>query len=139
MAYVIQYEDGLFNYGPPGTLMNGFAVQLDEATRYPTREAAELKGVGLGYPDNTGYAIVEVADSEGTAIPEDQRRPVALQSVRQALTWARELERAACIAELNMTDSELRLMAGEMTAQELRTVKAVLGGCAARLRYKMRG
>lgn len=139
MAYVIQYEDGLFNYGPPDTLINGFAVQLEEATRYPTREAAELKAVDLGNPDNSGYEIVEVSDGVGAEVPAYQWRPVRLQSVRLGLARARELERAACIAELSMTDSELRLMAGEMTAQELRTVKAVLGGCAARLRYKMRG
>lgn len=134
MPYVIKYEDGLFNYGPPDTLVNGFAVQLEEATRYPTRAAAERKAAGLGYPDNSGFEIVEVPESVGAEVPEDQWRLVTLQSVRQGLTWARDLERAACIAQLTMSDSELRLMAGEMTAQELRTVKAVLGGCVARIR-----
>lgn len=33
-----------------------------------------------------------------------------------------------------MTNAELRLMAGEMTAQELRTVKAVLKAKAAMIR-----
>ncbi len=35
-------------------------------------------------------------------------------------------ERLECAALLELTNSELRLLAGEMTAQELRTVQAIL-------------
>lgn len=42
--------------------------------------------------------------------------------------------RAACAAQLELTPSEIRLMAGEMSAQEMRTVQAVLGGLTGRIR-----
>ncbi len=44
---------------------------------------------------------------------------------------AAEDERAACAKLLDLSASELQLLAGEMTAQELRTVKAVLRNRAA--------
>lgn len=37
-------------------------------------------------------------------------------------------ERQRCLDILTLTPSEIRLMAGEMTAQEMRTVQAILGG-----------
>lgn len=42
-------------------------------------------------------------------------------------------ERERCAKMLDLNSSELLLMAGEMTAQELRTVKAVLSGLRARM------
>lgn len=47
---------------------------------------------------------------------------------------ARAEEREACARSLEMTNAELLLMAGEMTAQELRTVQAVLKAKAAMIR-----
>jgi len=38
----------------------------------------------------------------------------------------------------HMTPSEMRLRAGEMTAQEIRTVKAVLGSIIEQAKYKIR-
>ncbi len=42
--------------------------------------------------------------------------------------------RAECVASMMLTPSDIRLMAGEMTAQEMRTVQAVLNGLAAKIR-----
>ncbi len=48
-------------------------------------------------------------------------------------------ERDACARMLELRDSELLLMAGEMTAQELRTVKAVLAQRASAIRMRSNG
>ncbi len=40
----------------------------------------------------------------------------------------------ACASALELSPSQIRLMAGELTAQEMRTVQAVLNGLAAQLR-----
>ena len=45
-------------------------------------------------------------------------------------------EREACATLLELRDSELLLMAGEMTAQELRTVQAVLNNRASVIRTR---
>jgi hypothetical protein len=45
-------------------------------------------------------------------------------------------EREACAKALELTNSELKLIAGEMTAQELRTVRAVLFQRAAVIRAR---
>lgn len=42
-------------------------------------------------------------------------------------------ERNRCLSILNIRPDEIRLMAGEMTEQEMRTVLAVLGG----LKYRV--
>lgn len=39
-----------------------------------------------------------------------------------------------CASALELSQSQIRLMAGEMTAQEMRTVQAVLNGLAAQIR-----
>jgi hypothetical protein len=57
----------------------------------------------------------------------------AVPAIQEALDIARAAERERCAAALDLSSPELMLMAGEMTAQELRTVKAVLAGCAARM------
>ena len=53
---------------------------------------------------------------------QDGQHPWVVATVRIATMK----ERDACARMLELRDSELLLMAGEMTAQELRTVKAVL-------------
>lgn len=54
-------------------------------------------------------------------------KPACASHQREAAIISTEArERYAAL--LNLTSSELRLMAGEMTPQEMRTVKAVLGG-----------
>lgn len=52
-------------------------------------------------------------------------REIALQA------WNAATNSAAQIAQ--MSDSEIRLMAGELNKGEMRTTKAVLSGCAARI------
>ena len=52
------------------------------------------------------------------------------------LKLAIDAEREACARMLELRDSELLLMAGEMTAQELRTVKAVLAQRAKAIRMR---
>lgn len=56
------------------------------------------------------------------------------ESVRLAAiaAWNKSLDVANGF--LSPSDSQIRLMAGEMTAGELRTAKAVLGGCVSRVR-----
>ena len=45
-------------------------------------------------------------------------------------------EREACAKMLELKTADLLLMAGEMTAQEKRTVKAVLAGLASKIRNR---
>ena len=53
----------------------------------------------------------------------------ALKEVAEhAWQGATTAERKRWAAKLTPTDGKLRLMAGEMTAQEMRTVRAVLNG-----------
>lgn len=47
-----------------------------------------------------------------------------INELRQQIAF----QQALSCRKLNITDAELRLMAGEMSAQELRTVRAVLNG-----------
>lgn len=44
------------------------------------------------------------------------------------------VEREACASKLNLTRSEVSLMAGELSASEWRTIAAVLKGLQARIR-----
>lgn len=61
-AYVIQYDDGAFNFGDEGTDVNGFFAMLSEASRYTELEVAEEKLRDLLYPDGTGARIVRIRD-----------------------------------------------------------------------------
>lgn len=56
------------------------------------------------------------------------------EDAKDLVAQARADEREACARSLEMTNAELLLMAGEMTAQELRTVQAVLKAKAAMIR-----
>lgn len=53
-------------------------------------------------------------------------REVALKAWNAAI--------ASASTQLQLGDSDIRLMAGEMNAAEMRTTKAVLGGCNANVR-----
>lgn len=81
------------------------------------RLAVEHEAFGFGRVDDAGFST-HGFDPDGLA------------AFTRALMTA---ERERCAKMLDLTDSELLLMAGEMTAQELRTVKAVLGGLRARM------
>lgn len=59
---------------------------------------------------------------------------VGAERMRQVWNAAINEEREACANELKLTRSEALLMAGEMTAQEWRTVAAVLRALQARMR-----
>lgn len=58
----------------------------------------------------------------------------ALQAIQNAVTQLQTAEREACAQALNLSAADLRLMAGEMTAQEVRTTRAVLTQRATHLR-----
>ncbi len=60
MALVIKYDDGAYNFGPENTDVNGFPVQLVEASHYSTVAVAAEKLKDLLNPDGTGAAIVEI-------------------------------------------------------------------------------
>lgn len=148
MSFVIRYADGAYNYGPSGTAVNGFPVSFAEASRYQTRADAEAKCVDLRLPDGSGVEVVELtADQEAASLTplevlideaksrnEGLRLLAAVPAIEAAIGRARKQERENCANALELSNSALALMAGEMTAQELRTVKAVLKGCAARIR-----
>lgn len=51
----------------------------------------------------------------------------------QMVAFAQKVAREDCARQLELTPADIRLMAGEMTAQEMRTVKAVLGGLRRRM------
>ena len=55
---------------------------------------------------------------------------------RMSATWetAQDDEREKCASLLEISNSELLLMSGEMSAQELRTVRAVLNAMANKIR-----
>lgn len=52
--------------------------------------------------------------------------PTLTDFIMHGMHMSRNLERQRCADKLTLTKSEIRLMAGEMTAQEMRTVQAVL-------------
>lgn len=51
----------------------------------------------------------------------------------EMVEFAQKIAREDCARQLELTPSEVRLMAGEMSAQEMRTVQAVLGGLRHRI------
>ena len=88
------------------------------------QEAAE-KQKWAGMDGRTAFHLIERhADGwEDIAMMMDAwRRANTTDDIADAVA----MEREACARMLDLRDSELLLMAGEMTAQELRTVKAVL-------------
>lgn len=52
----------------------------------------------------------------------------------EMVAFAQKVAREDCARQLELTPADIRLMAGEMTAQEMRTVQAVLGGLSRRIR-----
>ena len=96
-----------------------------------TQKARDLDGVGCGCRDDE-----EAANCDFFKCEEACRRPReaiarALEATDKAAT-----ERAAQKADKwnEISDQQIRLMAGEMTAQEIRTAKAVAAGIAAAIR-----
>lgn len=77
MSFLIRYNDGFFNQGPEGSPRNGFPVTLEEASRYPTREAAQAKAADLANDDGTPVDIVAEEELPG-ALPV---------SAEQVLRW----------------------------------------------------
>ncbi len=63
-AYVIRYDDGAFNHGPRGTDINGFTVDLSEASRYETIAQANEKLKDVLYSDGTGAQVVCIRDMQ---------------------------------------------------------------------------
>lgn len=55
----------------------------------------------------------------------------------EIVEFAQEVERDACANILNLNRSEAQLMAGEITAQEWRTVAAILRALQARVRSNL--
>lgn len=61
-SFVIRYDDGAFNYGPQGTDINGFTVDLSEASRYESIAHANEKLKDVLYSDGTGAQVVCIRD-----------------------------------------------------------------------------
>lgn len=64
----------------------------------------------------------------------DQYNQWGALGLDEMAAFAQKIAREDCTRLLEVTPSEVRLMAGEMSAQEMRTVQAVLGGLRSRLR-----
>lgn len=60
------------------------------------------------------------------------------EDLDRVIELARAEERESSAQQLELTADEIRLMAGELTAQEMRTVQAVLKGVASRIRRNTR-
>lgn len=56
--FVIRFDNGMYNFGPVGTDVNGHEVPMAEATMYLTEEEARTKMDNLLFPDGTGATIV---------------------------------------------------------------------------------
>lgn len=67
----------------------------------------------------------------GSGVPQE-----AIDMSEQAWEIATAAEREACAKKLELTPDDLRLMAGEMTPQEMRTVLAVLSCLRVRIRVR---
>lgn len=78
----------------------------------------------------------------GSGVPQEaidmaeQAWEIATAAEREACEIAKESEREACAKKLELTPDDLRLMAGEMTPQEMRTVMAVLSCLRVRIRVR---
>jgi len=70
------------------------------------------------------------------AIPTDKSGMYGEADVLRCLNDALATEREECASALELSQAELLLLAGEMTAQELRTVRAVLANRAAAIRRR---
>ena len=70
------------------------------------------------------------------AIPTDKSGMYCEADVLRCLNDAFDTEREECASALELSQAELLLLAGEMTAQELTTVRAVLANRAAAIRRR---
>lgn len=70
-------------------------------------------------------AALKSVSSEGVVDPEEGARRLLL-IMKSHTQCALEADRVASANLLNLSSQELRLLGGEMTSQEVRTVKAVL-------------
>ena len=78
--------------------------------------------------------IVQPLTQEEMDMNETEWRKTALKCVPQDAITA---EREVCADMLNLTRSDAQLMAGEMTAQEWRTLSAVLVALQKRMRFNV--
>lgn len=104
-----------------------------------TDQEAEQAQKWHGMDGGTAYHLIDrhAADwDEIAAMMRAWYRANALPEIADERNYAAEDEREACARMLELRDSELLLMAGEMTAQELRTVKAVLAQLADAIRMR---
>lgn len=104
-----------------------------------TDQEAERAQKWQGMDGGTAFHLIgRHADDldEISAMMRAWYRANARQEISEERTDAAEDEREACARMLELRDTELLLMAGEMTAQELRTVKAVLAQRADAIRMR---
>jgi hypothetical protein len=107
----------------------GDVIVFDEAQgelrRIDAFKLAKVRYQLEGTPDTSLQQLLELMEEARTRHPA-LPLAVALPFIERALNAARQQEREACAKALEMPNSQLLLMGGEMTAQELRTVQAVL-------------
>lgn len=77
--------------------------------------------------------VIRLAAMAGYGTPRQLPKPTEAKLTR-LIALAKAEEREACASLLTLTPAEVRLMAGELTAQEMRTVQAVLAGLQAQMR-----
>lgn len=66
--------------------------------------------------------------NKANGIESGKNPPISTERIFAAMRETAKLERGKCSAMLNLSRSDIQLMAGELTAQEWRTVGAVLKG-----------
>lgn len=96
------------------------------------RQPRLRKAEGMNWNELSREVARETGCDPDGGFSQDGQHPWVVATVRIATMK----ERDACARMLELRDSELLLMAGEMTAQELRTVKAVLAQRASAIRMR---
>jgi uncharacterized membrane-anchored protein len=81
----------------------------------------------------TNEKLTEIYNA-AKGIDPKRHNPISTERIFAAMRAAISAEREACANSLNLSRSEALLMAGEITAQEWRTVTAVLKSLQARMR-----
>lgn len=93
--------------------------------------------VEIGQAEGDGTPFVAITDQESQAgqMVYADKDPLIFRFVESLVRLPRPdlAERQRCAAMLELSNASLLLLAGEMSAQELRTTQAVLGGIRRRM------
>lgn len=162
MPFVIKFASGSYHrlFTGDDSSVNHLLTTFEHATRYASAQEAQkvIDGWPTQFKSSRQPEVVEVARQCGSALQEVQdlieeartRNPgITLDAIghvvdsafkesaarfEAAVEAARKEERESCAKRLELTNAQLLLLAGEMSADELLTVQAVLRNRAATIR-----